>query len=242
MVEVDAINQANHDLFESVVTLFNGLHQCHNLESIGNHFLQFAQSVGYECCLQIRGGKQPINLSHRGSLADLEQKILDYLNLNDRYIPFSQRLVINLPTVSVLLKNLPDNESDAATAQDELTRYMQILECAVSSFNTQQKKDNLLKARVTHVTEETKEVLSHINHHFNDHKLRSQSIMSDILCRIELCLAALDLDQTQEEQILELVTEAGKRLEDVLDDSAIIESEVRRLLEQGEHILDGTTD
>lgn len=242
MVEVNAINKANHDFCDSVITLFTELKQFNTFESLGVHFLQFAQNLGYDCCLQIRTSDQKINLSYRGALTDLEQKVLDYLNLKDRFIPFGQRLVVNLPSVSALLTNLPETEDDISAAQDNLTQLLQVAECSISNLTSKLEDNHSLRRRVNHVTTETEELLTHINHHFREHKARSQNIMNDIICRIEMTLAALDLDEAQEQQILELVTEAGNRLDDILDDSAIIESELQRLLEEEGHILDGTTD
>ncbi len=100
----------NSELGLNIQFLLN-VHDCDNLDQLGQLFFTTIERYGLKCSLQLRSSSEVKNMEAHGMAKDLESQLLLQLKDSDRYIDFGKRTIINYGKVSLLIKNMPTNDS-----------------------------------------------------------------------------------------------------------------------------------
>lgn len=101
----------NSDLGANIQFLLS-VHDCENLDQLGQLFFTTIERYGLKCSLQLRGDNEIKNMEAHGMAKDLESQLLTQLRGGDRYIDFGSRTIVNYERVSLLIKNMPVNDPD----------------------------------------------------------------------------------------------------------------------------------
>ena len=88
------------------------VHDCDNLDQLGQLFFSAIERYGLKCSLQIRGVRTVKNMEAHGMAKDLESQLMFQLKDADRYIDFGKRTIVNYGKVSLLIKNMPVDDSE----------------------------------------------------------------------------------------------------------------------------------
>ena len=86
------------------------VHQCDNLDQLGQLFFTTIERYGLKCSLQLRSENEVKNMEAHGMAKDLESQLLLQLKDADRYVDFGKRTIMNYGRVSVLIKNMPTDD------------------------------------------------------------------------------------------------------------------------------------
>ncbi|MCP5163006.1 MAG: DNA-binding response regulator [Hahellaceae bacterium] len=84
---------------------------CTNLDQLGQLLFQALKSYGLICSLQMRSRYDTKNMEPTGLMKDLEAQLITELKDKGRYYDFGRRSVMNYDQVSLLVKNMPVNDS-----------------------------------------------------------------------------------------------------------------------------------
>ncbi|WP_096086413.1 response regulator receiver protein [Agaribacterium haliotis] len=105
----------NSDLGANIQFLLS-VHDCDNLDQLGQLFFTTIERYGLKCSLQLRSENEIKNMEAHGMAKDLESQLLYQLKDRGRYTDFGSRTIINYDRVSLLIKNMPlaDNEKYGA--------------------------------------------------------------------------------------------------------------------------------
>lgn len=101
----------NSDLGANIQFLIN-VHDCDNLDQLGQMFFSTIERYGLKCSLQLRGDYEIKDMEAHGMAKDLESQLLTQLKDGDRYIDFGPRTIMNFDRVSLLIKNMPIDDPE----------------------------------------------------------------------------------------------------------------------------------
>jgi len=101
----------NSDLGANIQFLL-AVHDCDNLDQLGQMFFRTIERYGLKCSLQMRSEREIKDMEAHGMAKDLESQLLTQLKDSDRYIDFGKRTIVNYDRVSLLIKNMPVDEPD----------------------------------------------------------------------------------------------------------------------------------
>ena len=101
----------NSDLGANIQFLLQ-VHQCNNLDELGQQFFATIERYGLSCSLQMRSAFETKNMEAHGMGKDLESQMLWQLKDKGRYVDFGRRSIINYDRVSLLIKNMPDGDAE----------------------------------------------------------------------------------------------------------------------------------
>jgi len=87
------------------------VHQCDNLDQLGQLFFRTIERYGLKCSLQIRSDAEVKNMEAHGMAKDLESQLLMQLSDGERFIDFGRRTIVNYGKVSLLIKNMPTEDT-----------------------------------------------------------------------------------------------------------------------------------
>ena len=101
----------NSDLGASIQFLL-AVHDCDNLDQLGQQFFKTIERYGLRCSLQMRTEMGIKDMEAHGMAKDLESQLLYQLKDTNRYVDFGRRTIINFDRVSLLIKNMPLDDPD----------------------------------------------------------------------------------------------------------------------------------
>lgn len=123
------------DLGETI-QFFLDSQECDNFDLLGMRFFQSVQHFGLSCSLQMRSAFETKNMEANGLARDLESELLWKLKDDGRYIDFGRRTVMNYQQVSLLVRNMPENETpDYGRIKDMMFSLLQALNARLETID-----------------------------------------------------------------------------------------------------------
>ena len=112
-------------------------HQCNNLDELGQLFFHTLKNYALNCSLQMRSEFETKNMEINGMARQLESELLTQLKGAGRYFDFGRRTVMNYGTVSVLVRNMPEDPMLYGLAKDNTFTLLQGLDARVRALDSQ---------------------------------------------------------------------------------------------------------
>ena len=163
---------------------------------------------GLKASVQIRGPKGVIaNAANTVEVTPLEADILSSsVNIEGRILEKGRRLIVVYDAVSMLVKNLPEDNQKRA---GELRDYLMILAENADALNRKMKEDqNIADQRIAVVLEavkDAKDTLSSIQAFQIQYKEDSIRIMDELLEEVEANFFSMGLTEAQEKMITDMI-------------------------------------
>lgn len=110
-------------------------HQCRNLDELGQLFFLSMKNYGLNCSLQMRSSFGVKNMEVNGMAKQLESDLLTQLKDAGRYYDFGRRTVVNYGVVSVLIRNMPEDETLYGLVKDNTFTLLQGLDARVRALD-----------------------------------------------------------------------------------------------------------
>ncbi len=199
----------NSDLGANIQFML-AVNQCDNLDQLGQQLFSTLERYGLKCSLQIRSTIEVKNMEAHGMSKDLESQLLLQMKDAGRYIDFGCRTICNYDRVSLLIKNMPLNDSE---------KYGIIKDNTFSLLQGMNARIHSLEDRYTLIAEREhlRKLSSDVNSVMLTIKDRYQDVMRGIMDEVELSTVLL------QDRVPHLaLTEA---------DEAFIDSVVERLIQ-----------
>lgn len=223
----------NSDLGANIQFLLS-VHDCDNLDQLGQMFFSTIERYGLKCSLQLRGDYEIKNMEAHGMAKDLESQLLTQLKDRERYIDFGPRTIINFGRVSLLIKNMPVDEADKyGSIKDNTFALIQGMNARVQSLDDEA---HLIKERETLRT-----LASDVRSVMRGIQASYQAVMLDI---------ANEVDHTNESILAKLpscaLTEADEAIIETIMSKCV--ANTTEIFNKGLHVdeaikrLDGTID
>lgn len=109
---------------------------CKSHTALGQIFVDTARAMGVQCCIAIRHGGTETALSAEGQASPLEKSVLAQLSSMGREIRFKNRLGLNYERVSVVVSNMPEEDSpEAIRIRDSMTQLVETTEALAESLS-----------------------------------------------------------------------------------------------------------
>ena len=167
----------NSDLGANIQFLL-AVHDCDNLDDLGQQLFRTIQRYGLHCSLQMRSLIGVKNMEAHGMAKDLESQLLTQLADSKRYIDFGNRTIVNYDGVSLLIKNMPVGDSD---------KYGSIKENAFCLLQGVNARIIALEDQYTllHERESLRKLTHDVGIVMNSLKGAYQKVMCDIVTEVE---------------------------------------------------------
>ncbi len=168
----------NSDLGANLQFLLS-VHDCDNLDELGQQFFATVERYGLKCSLQMRSVMGDKNMEAHGMAKDLEAHLLTQMTESGRYVDFGKRTICNYDKVSLLIKNMPVDEPEKyGMTKDNTFCLVQGLNARIHAledkYRIQEERDALTK-----LSEDVNSVMHSLNESY-------QEVMRDIVNQVEL--------------------------------------------------------
>ncbi|WP_374556212.1 response regulator [Aquitalea pelogenes] len=153
---------------------------------------------GLQGCVQLRAGAGVLNRSSDGDASPLELSVLEHLAGMGRMVQFKNRMIINYPEVSLLLRDMPvEDEDRCGRLRDHLTMLVEAVNVHVGSLAV------LAAARqrdrqVVAVAMRMIQTLGEVDRAQRDNQVAGRIALEDIRQRIDEACVSMLLTNSQE--------------------------------------------
>ncbi|MCP5162066.1 MAG: response regulator [Hahellaceae bacterium] len=167
------------------------------IQDLGDLLLEQVSALGLSGSVMLRHGDQNLFMSVDGSEHAIEKELMQLAVENQRQIEFNQRLLVNYPHISLLIRRMPSESDAAENVKQQLDALVEVADTRItlmqrSQTELQQKKywlDLLVAAE------------KGLNHSTADAFYKEQTIsdiMEEFLISLNESLLDLALDKDQE--------------------------------------------
>jgi CheY-like chemotaxis protein len=174
--------------------------------------------------VQIRSMNGIIDHATNNSVVPLEQELLLRLKDHSRVIEKGHRAIFNFGDISLLIKNLPEDQEKWGRLRDHLAL---LLEEASSKY-----QQIIAAERVNTVVKGANKALEAIDEMQRTHKEESQRIADKMLIKVESSFSSLGLTDEQEERLLNMIQEGVNESLNHIEKGFEIDNAVKKIIGQ----------
>ncbi|MDP5238539.1 response regulator [Uliginosibacterium sp. 31-16] len=178
---------------------------CDNYEQLARNFLHACRLFGAQCCIAIRHDDSESAWSAEGSATALERSVLTQIAGMGPLVQFKNRLAINQDRLSVVVSNMPEENSDEAVRIRDNMSMLVDMAAAIA--------DKLAQQHTTPVS--SKDTPDHQRKTLADARL----LVQELFDRLDNAYDLMATDKQQEERITEAVRVPLERLIALLEES-----------------------
>jgi uncharacterized protein with PIN domain len=165
-----------------------------------------------------------IDHATNNSVVPLEQELLLRLKDHSRVIEKGHRAIFNFGDISLLIKNLPEDQEKWGRLRDHLAL---LLEEASSKY-----QQIIAAERVNTVVKGANKALEAIDEMQRTHKEESQRIADKMLIKVESSFSSLGLTDEQEERLLNMIQEGVNESLNHIEKGFEIDNAVKKIIGQ----------
>ena len=204
-------------------------HECENLDELAQLLFRSLTNYSIHCSLQIRSQFEVKNVEENGLSRELESRLLWKLKSDGRYIDFGRRCIINFGCVSLLVKNMPEDEKRYCAVKDNVVSMVQGMDARVHSLDS-----NRMLAMEKEVMQGLSRKMQHVVEQVDE---GYQTVMADCADLVETmssnvdeALLFLDLTEKQEEVFSAIMSEGVTNINNLFHQGVKIDESFRRLI------------
>lgn len=205
-------------------------HECNNLDELAMLLFRTLGHYQLNCSLQLRSAFEQKNSEENGLAKDLESRLLWELKDRGRYVDFGRRCVMNYGQVSLLVKNMPDDEKRFGTIKDNVFALLQGTDARVKSIDggrmLEMERDVMrgMATKMQHVMEQ-------VDHRYQEIMKRCADLVEDMAMRVDESIMFLDLTEAQEETFSNIMQSGVSNINSLFNEGIKIDESFRKLIE-----------
>ena len=195
-----------------------------NVKDLAHRLVESTSSYELNNAVQLRTDNEVVNFGSTDPLPPLEADLLTGLKDKGRIIEKDKRAIFNFAGVSVLIKNMPDDDDKRGRLRDHLAILYEGAAAKLDSLN--------LRQQIARVVEDSHQAFQAIEVEQKAHKKFSQQIMDDMLQDLEAAFMSWGLNEDQEASLVNVVqTGVGKSL-DNFEKGLDIDEQMRSIIQR----------
>ncbi len=199
-----------------VVNFLQNVLAVRSIDSVAQLILNTLQAMQLACVIKIHFEGRD-SLFYSGNENVLENSIFDYIKSRGRLVSFGSKVALNYPNISIIIRDMPDDEALGGRVRDHLAL---IMKGASSKITALQKERETLQqySMLTDFMAELKDILSRLDDSYDKHKKFSEEIFANFVDDLDGAFMHMGLSEHQEFELRKIVEEAEERIQQENDD------------------------
>ncbi|WP_215778131.1 PleD family two-component system response regulator [Paludibacterium sp. B53371] len=167
---------------------------------------------GLAACVRLQTSAGVYGRSQQGVLTRVEAGVLDLLSTGERIVSLGRQSVFNYGGLTLLIKNMPDQEPDrAGRLRDHLAMLAEGGQACLRMIEAMNQLRVRERARA-HFGEQAMAALAEIDATFHRHQSQTEAWLESTLTELQMAFPTLGLTDHQENIVLSLVGSAAERI------------------------------
>ncbi|MCB1889807.1 MAG: response regulator [Rhodocyclaceae bacterium] len=203
---------------------------CGSNEELARAILDTTSQYQLSGLVEIGGPDGRRGFNANGPCSPLEHSILEHSRDLQRIFQFSNRMVINYPTVTLVVSGLPVDDPDfVGRLRDHLAVLAEAADARARAIAVERERDRHATA-VLDAVHHLDEVIAEVERRHAGNRARASQISSEFLSRMEAAFVHMGLTELQETDLVELATQATRGIADLQGDMLAIQEQLSEAL------------
>jgi CheY-like chemotaxis protein len=192
--------------------------------------------LNIDACVQLRTEKRIINRSSQMIITPLEQDLLNRAaNMTARFLEKGKRYIVNFESVSVIIKNMPDDEMERGDLRDNLMMIIEDTNALIHKIEGNadpEPASSGVNFSVSNLRDELQDIQSTMEmviQSQTEHKQKTINILEDMQSELDDCFFKLGLMETQEKTISDTINAKASQVILQMDDANHVEDNLTTL-------------
>ncbi|TQV84168.1 response regulator [Exilibacterium tricleocarpae] len=218
----------------TVVQFYEESFQCCDLHSLACALLSACEVYGLDCCTQIRGSREIVSLATGGQACkSIEEELMCELIGKKRILAFGHRTTFNFDKVSLLVKNMPLDDSDkVGRLNDHVASLLNGVEVRTQVFDFEIEKEQQILSKVREALDDIDGALKKVERVFSTRDAKTADIIDQLLTQMNSGFSDLALTEEQEEFFIGLVNNSMDEITALYAASGEVGSYFQRISER----------
>lgn len=203
-------------------------------EAVAKLLVESAERYGLDSTLQVRTTQTTFHVSNHASPSPLEIDMINRMRDRGRMQERNRTLIINFPSCSLLVKNLPEDENLLGRMRDSLCLLMEGADARIKGMELEQRNDHLLRAIIEMVNraKEQMSALHQLNVQRKELRETSYSLIDKHKVRMTRFLKECGLPDDQIEEMAEGIEASLRYLQANYELGLSSDDEIVKLVDQ----------
>ena len=205
---------------------------CENLDHLGLRLYQTLDLYGLRCSLQFRGRFQEKNMERNGMAREMESQLLRHFHNKGRFHQAGPRLFVNYGQVSLLIKNLPENDSEKCSKiKDSIITLVRGADARVKALDEKTTSELELEL-LRKVSQRMQSTMHEIDETYKQITDQIVKKAEDTTEKVYQALHHLGLTEEQEHVILEILQSATTYADTTFKEKMAVETKYSHFINQ----------
>ncbi|RLT95592.1 MAG: response regulator [Ketobacter sp.] len=205
-------------------------HECSNLDELAMLLFRTLSHYQLSCSLQLRSAFETKNSEENGLPKDLESRLLWELKDGGRYVDFGRRCVMNYGEVSLLVKNMPEDEKRFGSIKDNVFALLQGADARVKSIDSSRMLE-MERDVMKGMSIKMQDVMEQVDNRYQEVMRRCADLVEDMAVRVDEAILFLDLTESQEETFSSIMQMGVTSISELFNEGIKIDESFRKLIE-----------
>ncbi len=199
------VSMSQASKYGACMLLTSKLNHCNSLHEIRDQVFRFLHDLDLHGCIAFYPVQDEKHYYHseNGTCSPVEIEVIDILKCKPRLFRFGCRVIFNHHLVSLLILNMYEDDPDTDIYIDALASLIECIGARIA-FLTYKTSLHQVQEQISIAVGTTKKMVEVSKHH-------QQGIMNDIVQRIGISFHVLELNESQEEYLMNLVHDVLKK-------------------------------
>lgn len=178
---------------------------CDNVDELGMQFFQALKHYHVRCSLQLRSHLGVKNMEETGMEKELESRLLTELQHKGRFVDFGKRCIVNYGQVSLLIKNMPEQDKEQCTKiKDSVLPFVQGADSRLKAIDAQRTLE-IERNFMGKVVGRLRESMNDFDQGYQELMRGSADIVEDMSAKMDESILFMDLTHSQEQTIEDIM-------------------------------------
>jgi EAL domain-containing protein (putative c-di-GMP-specific phosphodiesterase class I)/DNA-binding response OmpR family regulator len=215
--------------YGDIVQFYKNLLHCQDEQQMAKELFRFMGQKNLNTAIEFRSNNSCSNFDQQNSVCSaIEINLFELLKNNGRLFEFGKRIIVNDKHVSFLIKKMPDDAGEQGRIRDYI---------AVLAEGMEARYRDILRQRVLNTVMQQLQVLAH-KLLDSVEKENKDEIMETFSLDLKMSFHVLDLSETQEQYLAQIIDDMIKRKDGNEHSASDIGNEVKKILESMEESME----
>jgi len=219
--------------YGDIVQFYKNLLHCRDEQQIAQELFRFMGQKNLSTAIEFRSNNSCSNFDQQnGVCSAIEINLFELLQKNGRLFEFGKRIIVNDKHVSFLIKRMPEDEGEQGRIRDYI---------AVLAEGMEARYRDILRQRVLNTVMQQLQVLAHKLLESVE-KTNKDEIMESFSLDLKMSFHVLDLSETQEQYLAQIIDDMLKRKDGTEHSASDIGMEVNQILSLMEESIEAVEE
>ncbi len=225
-----------------VLQFMEGSFECETQDALAHLMLTALESYDLNSCVQLRGGLETLNACNGKAVAPLEISIMTEVIGGEKVVEFGRRILCTSPNISIIIKNLPEDEMLAGRLKDHIVSILNGATACMKNLNIASEKEQLVVNRIKQTLEDIESILSTIEQLADKKNKDISKSLAKLNENINSSFSSLALTEDQESHFMALLEKSSDELFKISTSDSELKSKFEAISDKLFSIISHKTD